>query len=365
MIILRAVLVTGGAGFIGSCLVRRLIRERACQVIVLDKLTYAGRLENLAEVQDSELLQFQRGDIGDKALVRYLLQTHAPDWVINLAAESHVDRSIDHPSAFVQTNVVGVCHLLEACLDYWLHLPAAKQKAFRVLQASTDEVFGSLGSEGQFTRTSPYAPRSPYAASKAAGDHFVRAFFHTYGLPTIVTNCSNNYGPYQYPEKLIPLMIRRAVEGLTLPVYGDGSNIRDWIHVDDHARGIEMALARGTPGDDYLFGGDCEQSNLSVVKALCDCLDRYSPRAHGGSYGERIRFVADRPGHDQRYAISSLKARQRLDWRPLVEFEAGLRGTVEWFLNHRTWMEQVTENVYEGNRLGLRPMDDHTERDRT
>ncbi|MGM0489204.1 MAG: dTDP-glucose 4,6-dehydratase [Planctomycetota bacterium] len=350
---MRAVLVTGGAGFIGSCMVRRLIREGACQVIVLDKLTYAGRLENLAEVEDSELLHFQRGDIGDKALVRHLLQTYSPDWVVNLAAESHVDRSIDHPSVFVQTNVVGVCHLLEACLDYWLRLPSAKQDAFRLLQASTDEVFGSLGSQGQFTRLSPYAPRSPYAASKAAADHFVRAFFHTYHLPTLVTNCSNNYGPYQYPEKLIPLMVRRAVEGMTLPVYGDGSNVRDWIHVDDHVRGLEMALARGEPGEEYLFGGDCERSNLDIVKALCVYLDQLSPLATGRSYAEQIRFVKDRPGHDQRYAISSVKARQLLDWQPLVEFEPGLKETVEWFLNHRGWMDQVTRNVYEGNRLGL------------
>ncbi len=278
---LRTILVTGGAGFIGSCFVRRLLREATNQVVVLDKLTYAGSLENLVDVRENSRLWFQQGDIADRALVQRLLDTHSPEWVINFAAESHVDRSIDHPSVFVQTNVVGVCQLLEACLDYWVALPTLRRTAFRVLQVSTDEVFGTLGLEGHFTAESRYAPRSPYAASKAAADHFARAFFHTYGLPTIITNCSNNYGPYQYPEKLIPLMVQRAVAGATLPVYGDGSNIRDWIHVEDHVRGLEMALGAGVPGEEYLFGGDCERSNIELVRALCTHLDRLRATSDG------------------------------------------------------------------------------------
>ena len=351
---MRTVLVTGGAGFIGSWFVRKLLQGTAHHVIVLDKLTYAGRLENLADVRNNPRLHFQRGDIGDKSLVRHLLETHYPAWVVNLAAESHVDRSIDHPSVFVQTNVAGVCHLLESCLEYWMQLSPAQRSEFRLLHVSTDEVFGSLGPEGQFTSTSPYAPRSPYAASKAAADHFVRAFFHTYGLPVMITNCSNNYGPHQYPEKLIPLMIHRALSGVTLPVYGDGSQVRDWIHVDDHVRGIQMVLAAGEPGEEYLFGGGGERSNLDVVRLLCHHLDELRPLADGSSYAERIRFVRDRPGHDRRYAISSEKAMRLLGWRPVVDFDDGLRQAVEWFLSHRSWMEHVTRKSYDGGRLGIR-----------
>ncbi len=348
------ILVTGGAGFIGSCFVRRLLQDEEHRVVVLDKLTYAGSLDNLVEVREDPRFLFQQGDINDKALVRSLLDTHAPEWIANFAAESHVDRSIDHPSAFVQTNVVGTCSLLEASLDYWRQLAPADREAFRFLQVSTDEVFGSLGPEGQFTTESPYAPRSPYAASKAAADHFVRAFLHTYGLPTIVTNCSNNYGPHQYPEKLIPLIIRRALEGLTLPVYGDGSNVRDWIHVDDHVRGLQRTLARGVPGEEYLFGGDCERSNLELVRSVCVHLDRLSPLPDDRSYADRIRFVQDRPGHDQRYAISSAKAMRLLDWRPLIDFDTGLKETVRWFLEHASWIERVTRDGYDGSRLGMR-----------
>lgn len=351
---MRAILVTGGAGFIGSSFVQELLTKTMSHVIVLDKLTYAGRLENLAEVKEHPNLYIQRGDIGDKLLVRYLLETYSPQWVVNLAAESHVDRSIDHPSVFAQTNVTGVCHLLESCLDYWMQQPPARREAFRLLHVSTDEVFGALGPEGQFTSTSAYTPRSPYAASKAAGDHFVRAFFHTYGLPTMITNCSNNYGPRQYPEKLIPLMIHRALTGSTLPLYGDGSHVRDWIHVDDHVRGMHMVLTRGQPGQEYLFGSNGERSNLDVVTTLCHHLDELQPLASGRSYTERIRFVQDRPGHDQRYAISSEKAKQLLGWQPMIDFDIGLRETVQWFLDHVPWLERVTQKVYDGSRLGIR-----------
>ncbi len=349
---MRTVLVTGGAGFIGSCFVRHLLHDEAIQVVVLDKLTYAGSLENLVEVRENPRLWFQQGDITDKSLVRRLLDTHAPEWVVNFAAESHVDRSIDHPSVFVQTNVVGACHLLESCLDYWAGLSSAERLAFRLLQVSTDEVFGTLGALGRFTLESPYAPRSPYAASKAAADHFARAFFHTYGLPTIITNCSNNYGPFQYPEKLIPLMIRRALDGATLPIYGDGSNVRDWIHVEDHVRGLEMALATGTAGEEYLFGGDCERSNLELVQAICAHLDQMCASPDGTSYAERIRFVDDRPGHDQRYAVSSAKACQTLGWQPRIDFDTGLGETVRWFVDHAAWVERVTRDAYDGSRLG-------------
>ncbi len=348
---MKTVLVTGGAGFIGSCFVRQLLRDDQYEVVVLDKLTYAGSLENLVEVRENPRLWFQQGDICDKSLLRRLLDTHSPGWVVNFAAESHVDRSIDHPSVFTQTNVLGVCHLLETCLDYWLALPEPARRTFRCLQVSTDEVFGSLGPEGQFTPHSPYAPRSPYAASKAAADHFARAFFHTYRMPTIIANCSNNYGPYQYPEKLIPLMIRRAIAGATLPVYGDGSHVRDWIHVEDHARGLELALQRGTPGEAYLFGGDCERSNLDVVRALCTYLDQLSPASDSNSYLDQIRLVADRPGHDQRYAIDHSKATLALDWQPRIDFDTGLREAVQWYLDHQAWVERITRYACCASRL--------------
>lgn len=349
---MKTIFVTGGAGFIGSCFVRRMLEHDNVGVVVLDKLTYAGSLENLAEVRESSRLWFQQGDILDKSLLQRLLDTHAPESVVNFAAESHVDRSIDRPSVFVQTNVAGVCSLLETCLDYWLGLPVESRERFRFLQVSTDEVFGSLGADGRFTTASPYAPRSPYAASKAAADHFASAFFHTYGLPTLISNSSNNYGPYQFPEKLIPLMIQRALDGLTLPIYGDGSNIRDWIHVDDHVRGLQAALAGGRPGEAYLFGGDCERSNRQVVETICQLLDSVEPREDGVSYADQIRFVEDRPGHDRRYAIDNSRALSQLGWRPEIEFESGLRHAVEWFIEHREWMKRVTHNVYDGGRLG-------------
>ena len=351
---MTTVLVTGGAGFIGSCFVRQLLESSTMDVVVLDKLTYAGSLENLAPVRDNPHLWFQHGDVADKTLVDHLLQTHAPQWVINFAAESHVDRSIDTPGAFVETNVVGTCRLLEACLDYWLALPSTEQACFRMLQVSTDEVFGALGPEGVFTHNSPYAPRSPYAASKAAADHFAQAFYHTYGLPVIITNSSNNYGPYQFPEKLIPLMVRRALEGHTLPVYGDGRQVRDWLHVVDHTRGLHAALASGRPGEVYLFGGHCERSNIDVVQAICRELDVLQPKQDKTSYTSQIRFVEDRPGHDRRYAISTEKAGQDLHWNPRVEFAVGLRETVAWYVDHRGWVEQVTQAAYDGRRLGVR-----------
>ncbi len=351
---MTTVLVTGGAGFIGSCFVRQLLVDPALKAVVLDKLTYAGSLENLAPVRDNPQLWFQEGDVADKTLLDRLFATHAPQWVIHFAAESHVDRSIDAPSAFVHTNVLGTCRLLEACLDYWTALPAADRTSFRFLQVSTDEVFGSLDSQGLFVPESPYAPRSPYAASKAAADHFVRAFYHTYGLPIIITNSSNNYGPYQFPEKLIPLMIRQALAAQSLPVYGDGGQVRDWLHVADHTRGLQEALTNGQPGGTYLFGGDCERSNLEVVEAICRELDLLRPKRDGTSYASQIRFVEDRPGHDRRYAVSTDKAARELRWKPRIEFTVGLRETVAWYVEHPSWVEQVRPAAYDGRRLGLR-----------
>ena len=352
---MEKMLVTGGAGFIGSCFVRRQLAHGGSRIVVLDKLTYAGHLENLAEVRHHPQLCFQQGDIADGNLVGRLLEEHSPMHVVNFAAESHVDRSIDQPMAFVQTNVVGTCQLLEASLRYWGGLPPSARDRFRFLHVSTDEVFGTLEIEGRFSERTPYAPHSPYAASKAAADHFARAYFHTYGLPTIITNCTNNYGPYQYPEKLIPLMVRRALEGKSLPVYGDGSNVRDWLHVEDHCRGLEAVLAAGTPGEAYLFGGLCERSNLTVVRSICEILDAFRPRDDKTSYFGQVGFVEDRLGHDFRYAIDTDKVRRELAWTPQVDFRAGLRETVQWYLEHAAWVERVTQDVYDGQRLGLRP----------
>ncbi|MHB8972000.1 MAG: dTDP-glucose 4,6-dehydratase [Pirellulaceae bacterium] len=350
---MNTILVAGGAGFIGSCFVRQQLTTTDCQVVVLDKLTYAGHLENLAEVREHPGFRFQQGDIGDEPLVRHLLKTHGPQCVINFAAESHVDRSIDEPLTFVTTNVLGTCHLLETCLDYWRSLSGDQQRSFRYVHVSTDEVFGSLGPAGAFTEQSTYAPNSPYAASKAAADHFVRVYHRTYGLPTIVTNSSNNYGPYQYPEKLIPLVIRRAMEGLDLPVYGDGSNVRDWLHVEDHCRGLRLAIERGEPGQAYLFGGSCERSNLQIVRTICDILDGIQPRADGLPHTAQITFVQDRLGHDYRYAVDTRKARFELAWTPVHEFTPELAETVRWYMTHPDWVEHVMLSVYDGRRLGL------------
>lgn len=347
-------LVTGGAGFIGSCFVRQLLRTPETQVIVLDKLTYAGHLENLAEVREHPGFHFCRGDIADESLTRQLLAEHLPQAVINFAAESHVDRSIDDPLSFVSTNVVGTCRLLEACLAYFRTQPVSLQPTFRFLQVSTDEVFGALGATGRFDSASPYAPNSPYAASKAAADHFVRAYHRTYRLPTLVTHCGNNYGPYQFPEKLIPLIILRAVAGQTLPVYGNGAQVRDWIHVADHCAGLQAVLERGIPGQSYSFGADGERSNLEVVTAICRILDRIAPPADRVPRESRITLVADRPGHDFRYAIDATETSRQLGWQPTRDFTAGLEETVHWYLTHDDWVERVRAAAYDERRIGLR-----------
>ena len=348
------VFVTGGAGFIGSALVRHLIANSPHEVLNLDKLTYAGVLESLDEVADNPRYRFVRGDICDGPLVRSLLAEFQPDVIAHLAAESHVDRSIDGPADFIDTNVVGTFSMLEQALDYWRALDPERQKAFRFHHISTDEVFGSLGEDGYFTEETAYDPRSPYSASKAASDHLVRAWGHTFGLPVLVTNCSNNYGPYHFPEKLIPLVIIRALGGQELPVYGDGSNVRDWLFVEDHARALATVFEKGEPGETYNVGGNSERKNIEVVRAICAALDRRQPRADGASYAEQIRFVPDRPGHDQRYAIDASKIRDELGWEPQVTFEEGIDRTVDWYLERRDWWEPILARRYDTGRLGLK-----------
>ena len=348
------VFVTGGAGFIGSALVRHLIANSPHEVLNLDKLTYAGVLESLDEVADNPRYRFVRGDICDGPLVRCLLAEFQPDVIAHLAAESHVDRSIDGPADFIDTNIVGTFSMLEQALDYWRALDPERQKAFRFHHISTDEVFGSLGEDGYFTEETAYDPRSPYSASKAASDHLVRAWGHTFGLPVLVTNCSNNYGPYHFPEKLIPLVIIRALGGQELPVYGDGSNVRDWLFVEDHARALATVFEKGEPGETYNVGGNSERKNIEVVRAICAALDRRQPRADGASYAEQIRFVPDRPGHDQRYAIDASKIRDELGWEPQVTFEEGIDRTVDWYLERRDWWEPILARRYDTGRLGLK-----------
>ncbi|MEM1245070.1 MAG: dTDP-glucose 4,6-dehydratase [Acidobacteriota bacterium] len=342
------VLVTGGAGFIGSNFVRLLVEETSFEIVVLDKLTYAGHLESLEPLLDGDRVHFVRGDIGSARDVRTVFAEHGPFSVVNFAAESHVDRSIDSPGDFVQTNVTGTFELLDA----FRH-----QGSGRFLHVSTDEVFGSLGPDGAFVETTPYDPSSPYSASKAAADHLVRAYHRTFGVDAVITNCSNNYGPYQLPEKLIPLMILNAAEGLDLPIYGDGSNVRDWLHVEDHCRGILAALERGRAGDSYNLGGLSERNNVEVVDAVCAALENYRPAAEnealeGRSYADLKTFVSDRPGHDQRYAIDPSKAQAELDWGPTVTFEEGLRQTVRWYLDNGRWCQAVQTNATR-NRIGL------------
>lgn len=347
------ILVTGGAGFIGSALVRHLIGETAHEVLNLDKLTYAGVLSSLAPIDNSPRYRFVRGDICDGALVGQLLAEFQPDVIAHLAAESHVDRSIDGPGEFIQTNVVGTFTMLAQALGYWQGLDAERKAGFRFHHISTDEVFGSLGAEGYFTESTAYDPRSPYSASKAGSDHLVRAWGHTYGLPVLVTNCSNNYGPYHFPEKLIPLIIIRALAGEALPVYGDGSNVRDWLFVEDHARALRTVFESGVPGETYNVGGNSERRNLAVVEAICATLDRMSPRADGRRYAEQISFVTDRPGHDQRYAIDASKIRDELGWEPQVDFEQGIERTVRWYLDNRDWWGDILARRYDTGRLGL------------
>jgi len=347
-------LVTGGCGFIGSNFVRQcLAAEPGTAVVNLDKLTYAGNPANLADLAAEPRYGFVRGDIGDEALVARLLAEHQIDAVVNFAAESHVDRSIDSPEPFVQTNVVGTLRLLNAARHHWQQLAPERRGAFRFLHISTDEVYGTLGPQDPaFTEATPFAPNSPYAASKAASDHLVRSYGHTYGLPTLTTNCSNNYGPFHFPEKLFPLVILNALEGRPLPIYGDGRQVRDWLYVGDHCAAIRLVLARGRPGETYNVGGLNEWANLDVVKLICGLLDRRQPRADGRSYAEQIAFVPDRPGHDRRYAIDCRKIQRELGWQPLESFESGLAKTVDWYLAHRAWCEDITARRYARERLG-------------
>ncbi|MCA9144806.1 MAG: dTDP-glucose 4,6-dehydratase [Planctomycetaceae bacterium] len=350
---MHAILVTGGAGFIGSCFVRQWIREETDTVVVLDKLTYAGNLQSLASVANDPRFVFRKGDIADSELVRSILSDYEVRAIVHFAAESHVDRSIDGPAAFVETNVVGTFRLLEAACRYWQEGSSAVRDRFRFLHVSTDEVYGSLGADGKFSETTAYAPNSPYAASKAASDHFVRAYHATFGLPMLLTNCSNNYGPYQFPEKLIPLTILNAVEGKPLPIYGDGENIRDWLHVEDHCRAIRMVLKQAAPGEVFNIGGECERSNLQVVKAICDAVDRLRPESLYRPTAELIQFVEDRPGHDRRYSIDSTKIQSEIGWSPTVAFEKGLEETVRWYLANDEWVRHVRSGVYRRTRLGL------------
>ncbi len=350
---MQTILVTGGAGFIGGCFVRQVVGSGKFCVVNLDKLTYAGNLDSLSSVRDHPRHIFVRGDIGDGDLVADLLRTHQPRAIVNFAAESHVDRSIDGPRDFLQTNVVGTFELLNAARGWWNSLAQGDKDRFRFLHVSTDEVYGSLGETGRFTETTPYAPNSPYSASKAASDHFVRAWHHTYGLPVVTTNCSNNYGPYQFPEKLIPLMILNAFEGKPLPIYGDGLNVRDWLFVEDHCRAIERVLEAGRPGEVYNIGGDCERTNRQVVDAICEAVDAECPGLPHAPCRSLLSFVRDRPGHDRRYAMDATKIRRELDWRPSLDFEAGLALTVKWYLNNRDWVKGVTSGAYRRERLGL------------
>ncbi len=351
------VLVTGGCGFIGSNFILNLLLPRpvvpGLKVVNLDKLTYCGNEANLAALTGNGAYKLVRGDIGDAELIARLLKDEAIDAVVNFAAESHVDRSIDSPEPFFETNVIGTLRLLDCARRHWKSLPPEKASAFRFLHVSTDEVYGTLRPEDPaFTEETPFAPNSPYAASKASSDHVVRAYHHTYGLPVLTTNCSNNYGPRQFPEKLIPLMILNALEGKALPIYGDGMNVRDWLYVDDHARAIWQVLTRGTVGETYNIGGRCEMPNIRVVEAICALLDELSPRADKRSYATQKTFVADRPGHDRRYAINCEKIARELGWKPLETFETGLRKTVTWYLANRSWCDDITSTRYQRARLG-------------
>jgi dTDP-glucose 4,6-dehydratase len=346
-------LVTGGAGFIGSAVVRRLVQTTENMVLVVDKLTYAGNLESLEPVSADPRYSFVQADIVDTAAMRRIFGEYSPDVVMHLAAESHVDRSIDGPGEFIQTNIVGTFSLLQAALEYWRGLSEARKGTFRFHHISTDEVFGSLGATGYFCEDAPYQPNSPYSASKAASDHLARAWHHTYGLPVVMTNCSNNYGPYHFPEKLIPLTIINALQGQPLPVYGAGENVRDWLHVDDHADALLLVAQRGALGNSYNIGGNNEYSNISVVRAICKLIDEIAPSNSIGPRERLITFVTDRPGHDARYAIDAAKIARELGWKPKHSFESGLRQTVQWYLDNTIWWERVRSGVYRGERLGI------------
>ena len=351
---MRTLLVTGGAGFIGGNYVLRSLAEDAdLRIVNLDALTYAGNLDTLASLEHEPRHVFVRGDIRDTELLADLFERYRPAAVVNFAAESHVDRSIDGPADFIHTNIVGSFNLLQCALEWWKNQSADAREAFRFLHVSTDEVYGSLGETGLFEESTPYAPNSPYAASKASSDHLVRAYHHTFGLPTLTTNCSNNYGPYQFPEKLIPLMVLNALEKKPLPVYGDGRQVRDWLFVLDHVDAINTVLASGTPGEVYNVGGNSERTNMQVVEAICDIVDERRPDSALGSRRELIKHVADRPGHDRRYAIDCNKLMNTLGWRQTVDFEAGLARTVDWYLDNPGWIERVRDGSYQGQRLGL------------
>jgi len=346
----QRILVTGGARFIGSNLVRHLLSQSDVECVVnLDALTYAGNPENLSDLNEPDRYHFQEGRIQDRDLVKRLLKDHHITHVLNLAAESHVDRSIEGPDAFIQTNIVGTFECLEACRD----LKKEANRDIRFIHVSTDEVYGSLGDEGKFTEQTPYAPNSPYAASKASSDLIVRAYNKTYGMPCVITNCSNNYGPYQFPEKLIPLVTLRATRDESLPVYGKGENVRDWLYVSDHAEALHLVAKHGNPGETYNIGGDQEVQNIELVRRICDILDRLKPRANGSPHSDLIEFVKDRPGHDFRYAIDASKLQSELGWKPRHDVQSGLESTVKWYLNHSDWCDSVLKRGYELQRLGL------------
>lgn len=347
-------LVTGGAGFIGSAVVRKAVLQRKYQIVNIDKLTYAGSLENLREVEGKSNYKFVKGDICDFALMAKVFQEEKPNGILHLAAESHVDRSIDGPKIFLETNIMGTYTLLEAARQYFNGLSDGDKKAFRFQHISTDEVFGELGPTGLFHEETPYLPNSPYSASKASSDHLVRAWRETYGLPTVTTNCSNNYGPYHFPEKLIPLVILNALQGKSLPIYGAGDNIRDWLFVEDHAEALLTVFEKGKVGETYCIGGHNEKTNLSVVHTICDLLDELRPRSDKKSYREQITFVADRPGHDHRYAIDASKIKRDLGWAPAETFESGIRKTIGWYLENSDWCEKIRAAKYSGERLGLK-----------
>ena len=351
---MRTLLVTGGAGFIGgNYVLRSLANDVQLRIVNLDALTYAGNLDTLAPLQHEDRHVFVKGDIGDADLVARLLEQYQPDGIVSFAAESHVDRSIDGPADFIQTNIVGTFNLLQCTLEWWKTRSEAEQKAFRFLHVSTDEVYGSLGDTGLFHETTAYAPNSPYAASKASSDHLVRAYHHTFGLPVLTTNCSNNYGPYQFPEKLIPLIVLNALDLNPLPIYGDGQQVRDWLFVLDHVDAINTVLDNGVPGEVYNVGGNSERTNMQVVHAICDIVDQRRPDPSFGSRRALIEHVKDRPGHDRRYAIDCNKLMNELGWRQTVDFEAGLAKTVDWYLSNMDWIERVRDGSYQGERLGL------------
>ena len=349
---MNTLLVTGGAGFIGSNFIRATLQNIDIAIINMDKLTYAGNLDSLRDVENHTRYTFVHGDICDREFVDTILEQYKPDTIVHFAAESHLERSIDGPAEFIRTNINGTFTLLESTCKYWRDLSDEKRDQFRFLHVSTDEVYGSLGEVGYFTEETPYAPNSPYSASKASSDHLVRAYFHTYGFPVLITNCSNNYGPYQFPEKLIPLIISNALSGKPLPVYGTGQNIRDWLYVEDHCRGILAVLEKGRLGEKYNIGGHNEKTNISIVHTLCNILDDKTPRADRKSYHEQISFVKDRPGHDMRYAIDASKMKRELGWIPSETFDTGIVKTVEWYLNNQEWCRRVTDGSYQCQRLG-------------